>query len=104
MGLCIVPGIIVAMIWWPCYYLVVDRKTTMLESFSTAQKVMRGNMGTVILLWLLGAGIGMLGMAMCCVGVIFALPLVAMMKSTAYLMMSDQLPLRPGAATGKPFV
>ncbi len=102
--LCIVPGIIIAMLWWPCYYLVLDRKTTVLESFEMARMIMRGNMGTVILVWLLGAGIGLVGFMACCVGLVAAVPLVAIMKTTAYLMMSGQLPLRPDAYAAKSFV
>ncbi len=102
--LCIIPGIILGLLWWPCYYLVLDRKTTVMESFEVAQMVMRGNMGTVFLVWLLGGGIVILGLLACCVGVVAAIPLVTMMYVTAYLMMTGQLPLQPDSNAAKPFV
>ncbi len=102
--LCIIPGLIIAVIWWPCYYLVVDQKTRVLDSFGVASEVIRGNVGTIILVFLLGAGIGLLGVLACCVGLLAAVPLASLLNATAYLMMSGQLPLQPAATSGKPFV
>ncbi|MHB0960617.1 MAG: hypothetical protein ACYC6N_13145 [Pirellulaceae bacterium] len=91
--LCIVPGIVVLLLWWPCYFLVIDQKSTVMESFGVAREITANNVGTTVLLWLVSLGIGLLGLLACCVGVIVAGPLTAMLFSVAYLMMSGQIPL-----------
>ena len=101
--LLIVPGIIVILMWWPCYYLVIDRKAGVIESFSVAAKVSQGNWGTVFLLWLTSIGISILGCLAVCIGLLFALPLVTMLYSVAYLMMSGQIPVQPAYGQLGPF-
>jgi hypothetical protein len=96
--LCIVPGIIFALMWWPAYYLVVDNKSPVMESFTKAGEITKGNWGTAFLIALLAFGIGLLGILALCVGLLFAAPLVIMLWVTAYLMMSGQLPVYPQQA------
>jgi len=93
--MCIVPAILLMLFYWPFYFLIVDEKTGVFDSFSTAQEVTRGNIGTTFLLWLTGLGIIILGLLALCIGVIFAAPLVTMIWATAYLMMSGQLSTSP---------
>jgi hypothetical protein len=98
---CIVPGIILALMFWPTYYLVLEEKAGIIESFSVARHVTEGNFATAIALWLLSVGVTILGFLMLCIGILFAAPLVSLFWATAYLMMSGQL--APGAerpATG----
>jgi len=95
MLMCVVPAILMILFFWPFYYLIVDEKTGVFDSFSTAQEVTRGNIGTAFLLWLASVAIIIVGLLAICVGVIFAAPLVTMIWATAYLMMSGQLPPSP---------
>jgi hypothetical protein len=88
---CIVPGILLALMLWPAYYLVVDDKAGVIESFSVASNLTKNNWGAAFLLWLVSFAISLLGLMALCIGIIFAAPLVAMMWVTAYLMMSGQL-------------
>jgi uncharacterized membrane protein/phage FluMu protein Com len=91
MVLCIVPGIIVALMFWPYFSLIVDRKASVTDSFSLAGKITEGNWGTIFLLALLAVGIYIIGFLALCVGLLFAAPLVSLMWTVAYLMMSGQL-------------
>jgi hypothetical protein len=101
--LLIVPGIIFALMWWPAYYLVLERKTGVFESFSVAQIITKNNWGTTFVMALLGMGIILLGCLALCIGILFAAPLVAVMFTTAYLMMSGQLePYGAGPGTPMP--
>ena len=59
--------------------------------------ITEGNLGTTFLLSLVGAGISILGWMACCIGIIFAIPLVQMLWVVGYLMMSGQIPLQPDA-------
>lgn len=98
--LLIIPGIIVALMWWPYNLLIVDRKTGVIESFSVAARVTQGNWGTAFLLALMSMGIMILGCLALCIGFIFAAPLVTMLFTVAYLMMAGQIPVQP--AYGQP--
>jgi hypothetical protein len=89
--LLIIPGIIVALFYWPAYSLVVDRKTPVMQSFSLARVVTIGNEVTSLLIMFLSIGIVMLGLLALCVGLLFAQPLAALLFSCAYLTMSGQL-------------
>ena len=99
---CIVPGILLMLMWWPAYYLVVDEKAGVMESFSVAGNITRGNWGAAILLWLISLAVSMAGVLALCIGILFAAPFVAMMWAVAYLMMSGQInrPV-PASNTGR---
>ncbi len=88
---CIVPGILLALMWWPAYYLVVEGKADVMESFSVASRITKNNWGAAILLWFISLAISLAGLLALCIGIIFAAPLVTMMWVTAYLMMSGQI-------------
>jgi uncharacterized membrane protein len=89
--LLIVPGIILLLMWWPAYYLVVDGKAGIIEAFSVAGNITKGNWGTAIVLWLLNIVIVICGFLLLCIGLLFALPLASLVWATAYLMMSGQI-------------
>jgi hypothetical protein len=93
--LLIVPGVLLALMWWPTYYLVIEQKTGVIEAFTVASSITRGNWGTAILLWLLSIAIMVAGALALCIGVIFAAPLVTVLFATAYLMMAGQLAAYP---------
>jgi len=95
----IVPAILMLLAFWPFYYLIIDRKAGVIESFSVASRITNGNWGSSFLLWLMSIGIILLGCAAMCVGILFAAPLVGMMFAVAYLMMSGQLPPYGGYTT-----
>jgi hypothetical protein len=95
MLLLIVPGIILALMLWPTYWLVLDGKAGVIESFSLASTITKNNWGTGFLLALLQMAIGIVGMLALCIGIIFAAPLAMMLWPVAYLMMSGQLSTYP---------
>jgi uncharacterized membrane protein len=88
----VVPGVLLALVFWPFYFLYIDDKTTALESIATAPNVSANNWGTAFILGLLSLGIIILGLLTLCIGIIFAAPLVTMIWAVAYLMMAGQLP------------
>src|SRR5262245_62076718 len=53
----IVPALLMVLAFWPFYYLIVDRKAGVIESFSVASRITNGNWGTYFLLCLVGVGI-----------------------------------------------
>jgi hypothetical protein len=101
--LLIVPGVLFLLMFWPCYYLVLDRKTGIFESFSVANTITHGNWATAFLLWVISIGIMLLGCIALCVGMLFAAPLVTMLFAVAYLMMAGQIMPQPPAAMNVPY-
>ena len=93
--LCVIPGILLTLFYWPFYYLVVDNRARVRESFSIAYTIAKSNVGTSFLLWLASIGIVIMGLMALCIGTFLAAPLVNMIWAVAYLMMSGQLPTRP---------
>ncbi len=91
---CVIPGIILALIFWPFYWLIVDGKTKAIESFSVAAAIGKANLATTFVIWLAGIGIVIVGLLAMCVGALFAVPLVSVMWGAGYLMMSGQLNTR----------
>jgi hypothetical protein len=53
--------------------------------------ITNGNYGTAFLLWLASLGIAIVGLLALCVGILAAAPLIGMIWTTAYLMMSGQI-------------
>jgi phage FluMu protein Com len=92
---CVIPAIILAVLFWPFYFLIVDHKAKAIDSFGMASPLGKANVGTTIILWLASMGIMLVGVLACLVGVVFATPLVSMLWGTAYLGMSGQLKLEP---------
>ena len=82
-----------ALYFWSAYYLVVDERAKVLESFGTAARISDGNKLTAFLITIVSFGIMMLGFFALCIGVLFAAPLVSLIWVTAYLMMSGQIPV-----------
>ncbi len=82
----------VLLFFWPTYYLIVDGRSSVLESFGTAMRISEGNKLTIFLVMLASLGIMLLGFLALCIGLLFAAPLVSLLWATAYLLMSGQAP------------
>ena len=94
--LLIIPGIIVILFYWPSYYLVVDRRTSVMQAFTVARSITKGNELTTFVMGLVSFAICFVGVLALCVGIIAAQPLAMLMIACAYLMMSGQIDTRAG--------
>jgi hypothetical protein len=85
-------GLIVLLFYWPLYFILVDKKTSLGESFSLAKTVTAGNAGTTVLLVIIGVAISV-GLSAVCTNLIMIIlqPFISLLWATAYLMMSAQL-------------
>ena len=81
--------------FWPSYFLVVDGKSSVLESFGKGARISEGNKLNIFVTWVISGLIMILGVLAVCIGVIFAAPLVGLLFAVAYLMMSAQIPTYP---------
>jgi uncharacterized membrane protein len=100
--LLIIPFFILLFMFWPAYYLVVDRRTPVMQSFGLATEISRGNTLNTLLLTLSSMGIGLLGFLACGVGILFAQPLAMAVFGSGYLMMSGQLDPKMGSSAEPP--
>ena len=89
--LLIIPGIIIGLLFWTYQYLILEKRTGAIESFSVAYKLGRSNMLTGFVLFVVAIGLAILGLLMCYVGILFTAGLIQMLCAAAYLKMSGQL-------------
>ena len=88
--LCIVPGIIVALMFSQFMYLIVDQRLDVIESLSVSHQITTGNKATLFLLFLVLGLIAMGGACACGIGLIFAIPFMQVSMVVAYLTMTGQ--------------
>lgn len=93
--LLIVPGIIVALMFWPFLYVIVDRNVGVIESLRQSRELTTGNYLAPFVLFLAGMGIGLAGLLALCIGLFPAIPFVALIFAVAYCGMSGQLATAP---------
>jgi len=88
---CVVPGVLLALMFYPCTYLVIDRDASVGESFGLARQATEGNKMSLFLLMLVAMGISMIaGFVPCGIGHLFAMPLMMLIYVVAYLSMTGQ--------------
>jgi hypothetical protein len=90
-----IPLVFLLLMFWPSYHLIVDRKCKVMDSFNLAKRITEGNKLTTFVLVLVSYGFALLGEMACFIGLFFAIPLISLIWSTAYLMMSGQIPIPP---------
>lgn len=83
----IIPAIIIALMFGQFYFLILDRNMPIMESLSASRRITDGNKGTLFLIALIGFGLGVIGLLMCIVGVLFAAAYAAVIWVVAYRMM-----------------
>lgn len=86
----IIPGVYLALKYWPFYYFIVDRDCGVGDSFSLAGEYTTGNKLNSFWLFLISLGLATVGMLMCCVGAILTYPIASLMWAVGYLMMTSQ--------------
>jgi predicted Zn finger-like uncharacterized protein len=88
--LLIVPAIILALMFWPFLYVLVDADPPGMGCISRAREITRNTWGSVFLLWLTTVGLLFLGALACCVGLLFTIPLSTLLFAVAYCRMTGQ--------------
>ncbi|MCL2451158.1 MAG: hypothetical protein FWD17_19610 [Polyangiaceae bacterium] len=83
--LLIVPGVILGLGWSMAPYYLVDANLGPVESLRASWGATKGVRGSLAVLFLATFGIGLLGLASCCVGMLAAAPLAMVIHAVAYL-------------------
>lgn len=87
---CIIPGIILALMFAPYGYVLVDEDPPGIECLSRARAATKDNLGTLFVVALAMIGVNILGMLALCVGLIFTIPLTTLYFAVAYCQMTGQ--------------
>ena len=82
--LCIVPGFIVILMFWPFLYVLVDRDLPGLQSLSQAAKITSGNKWALFGLMLVCGFINLCGLLALGVGMFISVPYVVVVTTLAY--------------------
>ncbi len=90
MLLCIIPGIIVALMFAPYLYVLVDEDLPGIDCLWRAKALTEGNKLSYFVIGLACMGINLLGLLALCIGLIFTIPLTTLITAVAYCKMSGQ--------------
>ena len=88
--LCIIPGIIFALMFSQLYCLIVDRNAGILESLSLSKQITDGNKLTLLAIYVLLILVNLAGFLACCIGLVFTVPFSALMNVVIYLALTGQ--------------
>lgn len=91
---CIVPGVILAVIFGFYGYVILEQGVGVGEGFSRAAEITKGQRGTVFLLVLAVVGINILGAIACGVGMLVSYPVTVVAGGYAYRVLSNE-PVAP---------
>jgi uncharacterized membrane protein len=88
--LCVVPGVIFALMFSQFYYLVLDRRVGVVDSLRQSSELTSGNKMTLFLIWLVAVGLSIVAMIPCGLGLLVAGPFFMLMKPVIYLTITGQ--------------
>jgi phage FluMu protein Com len=88
--LLLIPGVFVALMFWPAMYLIVDRDVAVIESFRESLALSSGNYMACFVLGLAAIGAQIAGLCACCVGVFASTPFVMLLFAVAYCRMNGE--------------
>ncbi|MHC4177835.1 MAG: hypothetical protein ACYSWU_10025 [Planctomycetota bacterium] len=104
LALCIVPGVILALMFSQYLFLIVDRNVGVTDSLSISKEITTGNKLMLFLIILVGAGLSMLGFMACCVGIVPVAAFLGLLNAVIYLAMTGQQTadqMLPGGAAAR---
>lgn len=87
---CIIPGILVGLMFWPYVFVLIDEDSSGVNCLWRSKEITKGTWGSAFVLFLAIFGINVLGFLACCVGIIFTAPLSQLMLAVAYCRMTAQ--------------
>ncbi len=90
MALCIVPGVILALMFGQFYFLMIDRELDFGDAFTTSKNITEGNKLTLFGIAIVAGLIAMGSCLVLCVPALFFIPYCNMIYVIAYLKMSGQ--------------
>ncbi|MBL9125635.1 MAG: hypothetical protein JNG90_18495 [Planctomycetaceae bacterium] len=87
---CIVPGIMLGLMYFPVLPLVIDARLPVAEAFRTSKQVTANNLLAVGGIWLISVGLAAVGALTCGIGLLATMPFVALLQAVTYLAITGQ--------------
>ncbi|MEN6450097.1 MAG: hypothetical protein ABFC96_06375 [Thermoguttaceae bacterium] len=88
---CILPGLILMAMFYPCVALVIDRRLGFGDAFTTAMKMTVGNRMSVFFIWLLAnIGASVVNTLTCGLGSIITTPFLSLLYAMVYLTLAGE--------------
>ena len=88
-AMCFIHGILLLLVFWPVYFVIVDRDSGVIDSLRLAYEVTDGNYFPVLVLFLAGIGCQLLGaLPAVCVWFLTESPLLAIVVGAAGLLLT----------------
>lgn len=104
--LCIVPGVILALMFSQFLYLIVDRNLSATDSLSQSTELVQGNKLNIFVIWLIMSVIMVLAM-FTCIGFFFVVPYAWLVTAVIYTQLTRTAPplamSHPAAHAGQPY-
>ena len=100
-ALLLVPGVILYLGLFAAQFYVIDAGMNPVDAMKASWASTRGQKGEVFLLMLGGAGLGVLGMLMCCVGTLATFPIYFLATAIVFTRLSGRVAIASGP---QPFV
>lgn len=89
--LCVIPGLLVTLFFWPYQYILIDEDRPHIQSLLDAPKLASKSWLMTIVLAIVSAGINLLGVLALFIGVLFTAPYVMLAWCVAYDEMLDRM-------------
>ncbi len=93
---CVIPGVIVALMYWPAIFLIHDEDCGVFESMARARKLTDNNWLNSFLVLLVYMAVSSSGAALFYIGVLLTMPLSYVFAATAFIVMRNEYEDRHG--------
>ena len=90
LSLCLIPGLWIALVFWPCRHVLVDEDLSVWQSLVRARELTDGNWGSLILILMVAAALAIAGVFTCGIGLMIALPFLNLMYVVTHDRMAAQ--------------
>ena len=92
LSLCLIPGLFIALIFWPCCHVLVDEDLSVWRSLVRARELTDGNWGSLILIFMVAVAFAIAGVCTCGIGLMIALPFNNLLYVVTHDRMASQTP------------
>ena len=90
---CIIPGMLLALMFWPFAHVLTDEDRSAIESLNRAKELTDGNWGSMFIVLIFAFACLIAGYFACGLGLILAFPFTQVLYAVAYDRMTCQTPL-----------
>ena len=89
---CLIPGLLLGIMFWPFAHVLVDEDRPVIACLSHAKDLTDGNWGSIFIVLIFALACVIAGAFFCGIGVIFAIPFTQVLYAVAYDRMTCQTP------------